>query len=283
MIKLTKELKLKYDTDVELFNNQILELKAKSIIAKKRLLSENFIHYKNGCIKEDKINFVNQFIDFLSDLILFPNDEILIKLREFKFANNTLKWFVNLEEILNEINRLTNIDGLFFLPNSFLFAITIHLKIKFNVNLIEDFELNADYNNTDTNIIYKDFAKRYKRREYNENKNQTGKMDKFEIVMNDLLDNIEIATDNNIELANKILLQSIKGNTSYYYTMLDLFYCEGISRDKIYLEFFPLLKLILKDYELLSYEEFYESDKNNYKLNYNTYKIARVKKIIQKK
>lgn len=283
MIELTKELKLKYDTDVELFNNQILELKAKSIIAKKRLLSENFIHYKNGCIKEDKINFVNQFIDFLSDLILFPNDEILIKLREFKFANNTLKWFVNLEEILNEINRLTNIDGLFFLPNSFLFAITNHLKIKFNVNLIEDFELNADYNNTDTNIIYKDFAKRYKRREYNENKNQTGKMDKFEIVMNDLLDNIEIATENNIEIANKILLQSIKGNTSYYYTMLDLFCCEGISRDKIYLEFFPLLKLIFKDYELLSYEEFYESDKNNYKLNYNTYKIARVKKIIQKK
>lgn len=283
MIKLTKELKLKYDTDVELFNNQILELKAKSIIAKNRLLSENFIPYKNGCITEDKINFVNQFIDFLSDLTLFPNDEIIIKLREFKFANNTLKWFVNLEDILNEINRLTNIDGLFFLPNSFLFAITNHLKIKFNINLIEDFELNADYNNTDTNIIYKDFAKRYKRREYNENKNQTGKMDKFEIVMNDLLDNIEIATENNIEIANKILLQSIKGNTSYYYTMLDLFYCEGISRDKIYLEFFPLLKLIFKDYELLSYEEFYESDKNNYKLNYNTYKIARVKKIIQKK
>ena len=283
MIELTKELKLKYDTDVELFNNQISELKAKSIIAKDRLLSENFISYKNGCITEDKINFVNQFIDFLSDLTLFPNDEIIIKLREFKFANNTLKWFVNLEEILNEINRLTNIDGLFFLPNSFLFAITNHLKIKFNVNLIEDFELNAEYNNTDTNIIYKDFAKRYKRREYNENKNQTGKMDNFEKVMNNLFDNIEIATENDIELANKILLQSIKGNTSYYYTMLDLFYCEGISRDKIYLEFFPLLKLIFKDYELLSYEEFYESDKNNYKLNYNTYKIARVKKIIQKK
>ena len=108
-------------------------------------------------------------------------------------------------------------------------------------------------------------------------------MDNFEKVMNNLFDNIEIATENDIELANKILLQSIKGNTSYYYTMLDLFYCEGISRDKIYLEFFPLLKLIFKDYELLSYEEFYESDKNNYKLNYNTYKIARVKKIIQKK
>jgi hypothetical protein len=283
MIELTKELKLKYDTDVELFNKQVLELKAKSIIAKKRLLSENFIPYKNGGNIDDTINFVNQFIVFVSDLTLFPDDEILIKLREFKFAKNTLKWFVNLEEILNEINRLTNVDGLFFLPNSFLFAITNHLKIKFNVNLIEDFELNTDYNNTDTNIIYKDFAKRYKRREYNENKNQTGKMDNFEIVMNDLLDNIEIATENNIELANKILLQSIKGNTSYYYTMLNLFHCEGISRDKIYLEFFPLLKLIIKDYELLSYEEFYESDKNNYKLNYNTYKIARVKKIIQKK
>jgi hypothetical protein len=283
MIELTKELKLKYDTDVELFNNQIFELKAKSIIAKKRLLSENFIPYKNGCIKEDKIKFVNQFIDFLSDLTLFPNDEIINKLREFKFAKNTLKWFVNLEEILNEINRLTNIDGLFFLPNSFLFAITNHLKIKFTVNLIEDFELNADYNNSETNIVFKDFVNRYKRREYNEIKNQSGKMDDFEIEMNNLLDNIEIATENNKELANKILLQSIKGNTSYYCTMLDLFHCKGISRDKIYLELFPLLNLILKDYKFLSYEEFYESEKNIYKSNYNRYKIARVKKIIQKK
>lgn len=283
MIELTKELKLKYDTDVELFNKQVLELKAKSIIAKKRLLSENFIPYKNGGNIDDTINFVNQFIVFVSDLTLFPDDEILSKLRELKFAKNALKWFVNLDEILNELERLTNIDGLFFLPNSFLFAITNHLKIKFNVNLIENFDLNVDYNNTETNIIYKDFAKRYKRREYNENKNQIGKMDNFEIVMNNLLNNFEIATENNKGLTNKILLESAKGNTSYYYTMLDLFYCEGISRDKIYLEFFPLLKLIIKDYELLTYEEFYESDKNNYELNYNRYKIARVKKIIKKK
>lgn len=283
MIELTKDLKLKYDTDVELFNNQILELKAKSIIAKNRLLSETFIPYKNGGSINDKINFVNQFILFLSDLTLFPDDEILIKLRELKFANNTLKWFVNLEEILNEINRLKNIDGLFFLPNTFLFAITNHLKIKFTVNLIEGFELNADYNNSETNIIFKDFVKRYKRREYNEIKNQSGKMDDFEIRMNYLLDNIEIATENNKDLANKILLQSIKGNTSYYYTMLDLFHCKGISRDKIYLELFPLLNLILKDYKFLSYEEFYESEKNIYKSNYNRYKIARIKKIIQKK
>ncbi len=283
MIELTKELKLKYDTDVELFNNQILELKAKSFIAKERLLSENFIPLQNGCSTKDKIYFVNQFIGFLSDLTLFPNNEILIKLQELKFANDALKWFVNLEEILNELERLTNIDGLFFLPNSFLFAITNHLKIKFNVNLIENFELNADYNNTETNIIYKDFAKRYKRREYNDNKNQIGKMDNFEIVIDNLLNTIEISTENNIELAKKILLQATKGNTSYYYTMLDLFYCDGISRDKIYLEFFPLLKLIVKDYKLLSYDEFYKSKDNLYNSDYTKYKIARVKKIIQKK
>ena len=283
MIELTKELKLTYETDIDLFNEQVLELKAKFIIAKKRLLSENFIPYKNDGSTEYKINFVKQFVDFVSDLTLFPDDEILIKLREYKFANNSLKWFANLEEILNEINRLINIDGLFFLPNTFLFAITNHLKIKFNVKLIEDFELNADYNNTDTNIFYKDFVKRYNRREYNENKNQTGKMDNFEIVMNDLIDKIEIATENNIELTNKILLQSIKGNTSYYYTMLDLFHCEGISRDKIYLEFFPLLKLIIKDYELLSHKEFYEIKDNIYNSDYKKYKIARVKQIIQKK
>lgn len=283
MIELTKEIKLKYDSDVELFNSQILELKSKSIIAKKRLLSEFFIPYKEGGSIDDKIKFVNQFIVFVSDLTLFPDDEILIKLREYRFANNTLKWFVNLEEILNELNRLTNIDGLFFLPNTFLFAITNHLKIKFKISLIEDFELNIYYNNTDTNIFYKDFAKRYNRRKYNENQNQKGKMDNFEIVMNDLLDNFEIAIENDIELAKKIFLQSINGNTSYYYTMLDLFYCESISRDKIYLELFPLLKLIIKDYELLSYKEFYEIKDNKYNSDYTKYKIARVKKIIQKK
>lgn len=284
MIALPNEIKIRYDIDVALFNKQIEDLKRKSIVAKNRLLSEQFKPYPNDGSKDDKINFVLQFTDFILDLTLFPDDEVLNKLRELKFANHSLRWFVKIEDILKEIERLNNLKGLFFLPNPYLFAITSHLQVKLFISLIEDFELISIYNNSDTNIVYKDYAERYRRREYNEKKMQTPKMDFFEKIMNNFYDIIEKTIDNDKVLAKKMMLQPLKGNTSIYYTILDSFHCEGISKNKVYKELFPLLKMIMKDYELLSEEEFATKDKDaNYEANYSKYKISRTKKLLQKK
>ena len=101
--------------------------------------------------------------------------------------------------------------------------------------------------------------------------------------MNKIFDRLETATSSDKGFSNKILRQSAKGNTASFYSLIDDFYCQGISKNKIYLELFPLLKLVMKDVELLSYDQFISTKEEFYDAEYTKYQIARVKKILQKK
>jgi hypothetical protein len=283
VIPLSNEIKIIYDKDVLLYKQQIERLKRKSTLAKQVLLTQQFDAFPDEGGQEEKVEFILQFTDFILDLILFPDDAVIQKLRELRFAKNTLKWMVNLDEIVSEINRLSKIDGLLFMPNALLFAIDAHLKIKFFVDLIEGFDLSVSYNNQETNIIFVDFDKRIKRREYNHKLQQTSKMDAFEKEVNRWFDKIEEATKEEKGFAKNVLRQSAKGNTSFYYTILDQFYCQGITKNKVYLELFQLIKSITKNKELLSLEEYENKKDELYDSDYTKYQIARVKKILQKK
>ena len=169
------------------------------------------------------------------------------------------------------------------MPYSYLIAVEAHLSTKLRINFMEDFELSIRYNNEDTNVVFVDFDKRIRRRDYNKKMQQTPKMDDFEKQMNKIFDRLETATLADKGFSNKILRQSAKGNTSSFYSLIDMFYCQGISQNKVYLELFPLLKLIMKDIELLSYEEFINNKEQGYNADYIKYQIARIKKILQKK
>jgi hypothetical protein len=128
-----------------------------------------------------------------------------------------------------------------------------------------------------------DFDKRIRRREYNKKMLQTPKMDAFEKIMNDIIDELEIKTSEDNQFANKFLRQTTKGNTSFFYSVINMFYVQGISKNKIYLELFPLMQLILKDDEFLSFDQFINTKGDLYDADYTKYQIARVKKILQKK
>jgi len=280
---LPEDIKIQYEKDVEMYFAEIEKLKRKSISSKEILLNEEFDPFPNNGSQDDKIDFVLQFMTFIRDLTLFPDEEVLQKLKDYQFASHTLKWMVRIEEITYEINRLTKIEGLFFMPYSFLFAVESHLSTKLLINFIEDFELSIDYNNEETNILFVDFDKRIRRREYNKKMNQTPKMDAFEKQMNKIFDRLESVTSSEKGFSNKILRQSAKGNTASFYSIMDMFYCQGISKNKIYLELFPLMKLILKEDEFLSFDQFINTKGDLYDADYTKYQIARVKKILQKK
>jgi hypothetical protein len=280
---LPENIKIQYENDVEMYFAEIEKLKRKSISAKEILLNEEFDPFPNNGSQDDKIDFVLQFMPFIRDLTLFPDEEVLQKLKDYQFASHTLKWMVRIEEITYEINRLTKIEGLFFMPYAFLFAVESHLSTKLLINFIEDFELSIDYNNEETNILFVDFDKRIRRREYNKKMNQTPKMDAFEKQMNKIFDRLESVTSSEKGFSNKILRQSAKGNTASFYSIMDMFYCQGISKNKIYLELFPLMKLILKEDEFLSFDQFINKKGDLYDADYTKYQIARVKKILQKK
>ena len=278
-----EDIKIQYEKDVEMYFAEIEKLKRKSIAAKEILLNEQFDPFPNDGSQDDKIDFVNQFMPFILDLTLFPDEEVIQKLKDYQFASLTLKWMVRIEEITYEINRLSAIEGLFFMPYSYLFAVEAHLSTKLRINFMEDFELSTRYNNEDTNVVFVDFDKRIRRRDYNKKMQQTPKMDDFEKQMNKIFDRLETATLADKGFSNKILRQSAKGNTSSFYSLIDMFYYQGISKNKVYLELFPLLKLVMKDVELLSYDQFISTKEEFYDSEYTKYQIARVKKILQKK
>ena len=281
---LPTEVRKIYNADFFLFRSQIDDLKSKSIAAKKLLFTEKFEPFLNNGNKDNTIEFLMQFFEIVSDLTLFPDNEVFSKLKELSFSHYSLRWFVDIEDILIEIERINNLKGVFILPSYYLFNITSHLKFKMIIGLIQDFGLNTSYNNADTNIVYKDFSERYRRREYNEKLMQKPKMDFFEQLMNLIFDLNKIRGDKDNPMDKRTFLQPFKDNTSFFYSKLDSFYCQGISRDKVYKELFPLVKMVLKDYEFLTEEEFWGKGKDaNYDGNYNKYKISRVKKILQKK
>jgi hypothetical protein len=280
MINLTDEIQDNYDKDLVKYFALIKELNEKSKASKEVFFAKTFEPFpENGNI-EDKIEFLLQFFDLLPDFVLFPDEEIIKKLRELKFAKHTLKWIVKLEDITDEIDRLRRFNGLFFMPFHYLFSIQAHLVTKFLISTIEDFDFTVKRNNQDTNILYEDIAKRFRKREYNRQLGQTQKMDSFERMMNSIINKMESAPNNNT-FVKKILEQSCKGNTAVYYTQLKEFHNQGVSKRKIYLELFPLLKMIMKENDLLSKEEFLSTKEDSYDGDYSKYKIARVKKILQ--
>jgi hypothetical protein len=284
MIELPKEIKEKYDLDVVLFNVGIEYLRAQAALSKKRLLTESFDQFPTEGNLDDKINFVLQFTEIIQILVLFPDDEVIGKLKSLKFSNLILKWFIPIDEILKELERLTKIDRLFFFLNPYFFAVQSHLQMKVLIALIEGFAININYNNCDTNIVFKDFADRQRRRDYNKSKGQTPKMDSFEKAMNGLNNILERQANDEV-LVKKYLLQLTKGNTSGFYLLIDDFIYAGKSRNRAYKELFPLLKMVLLDHELLSEDEFgaLSNEASSYDGNYSKYKTERVKKILRKK
>ena len=275
-------MKNEFDINSESYNKLINGLKLRSIQAKKILLSDKFGIYANKSKEEEgNLSFVLKFEPFLRDLILFPDEEVYQKLREFKCSKHTLKWMVNIEEIHNELEILSEIKGLTIFPLGYLIAVKLYLELKFWIYFIEDCGLFTEYNNMETNYLFELINNIYRKRDYNFKKSQTPKMNEFEKNFNLILDDFEKNISDKGE-AKKMMLKATRGEGFVFLKELNSFACTGISKSKGYLELFPLLQLIVKDRVLYSHAEY---DKNNdkYDADYDRYQIARVKKILTKK
>jgi hypothetical protein len=279
MIKIPESLRAQIEENELRFRKQVETMRTKAVRSKQELLTTDFDSFPSDGNSDDKINFVLQFIPILPDLVLFPDKEVLDKLREMQFGKQTLKWFIPIDEILDQIERLKKVDGLFFLTHSYFTAIRDHLEMAALISMIEGFELGVNYNNRESNILHKNFAERYRRREYNEQKNQTPKMNPFESFFNSKIDQLETASKDK-KVAKDMLLKTLQGDTTPYHNLLNQFYCHKISKRKVYLELFPLLKLIMKNDNLLAENEFNKED-DKYDGSYTEYQISRVKKILR--
>lgn len=276
-----------YKLNLSCFNETILSLKQSNEEIREKFLKDNLYSLKEIEETGDVNSFLLQFFPYLSNLIFFPNDEeVISKMRTLGFGNTILKFMVDLKDIETEIRRLDQIEGLLIFPYNFLYGIINHVEIKFKIEMVEAFGLSKIYNNSETNSIFIDSSNRIRRKDYNSSNNTLVKNSQFDILMNM---NIDIGRKLTHDLGNekedfdKYLRKSLKGNTSFFINLLSQFYNYGISLRKVYLELFPLIKLIRKDldYKLLTEDEFYNNDEIIFQGKYDNYKINKVKKLIK--
>ncbi len=278
--------------------NQYLEQDSQRYFAKKEFFNKNipiiercflemankYLQDKNSDNKKIKSKegfdaFYRQFHKVLTLLPLSENEEVKSKLKEIGFVDSVLYWMTSPTPITSEIERLMKVKGLTIFPFAFFTAFDFHIQVKFKNEMFESFGYSELKDGKEINLLYKDFAKRIERIEYNRKKKQLPKTNHFEAEMLAIIEETEDIIGNSKE-TKKLLLNGAKGNTSHCISLLSLFICDGISKNKAYQEIYPLLLLLKLDRELLTEEEFYNT-KDNYDCDFKAYQISRCKKILK--
>ena len=215
------------------FELAIIELKQDFLIVREDFLKQKIKHY-NDC--ENVNNFILQLYDYIPFLIFFKNDlEVITKLKEIGIKKEILIWMVNLDDVEEEIKRISQIKGLLIFSYDFLFAICSHLDLKFKISLIDYLGLAKTYNNSNSNTFFIDSNNRIRRRSYKAKLIDKSKKSFFEQKMNNELDDLE-ETFKKIGCAKenfqKSLLKNLKGNTDNFLELISINLSQGISKRK---------------------------------------------------
>lgn len=251
--------------------------------ARNELFSGAFQGLSNPEDRDARIRYIIQFLPLVNALVLFPDDEIIKKLRKFGFSNTVIKWFTPIADILTELDKLRKLDGVFLVLDGFLFASLTHLQIKICNEIIESFDLHVKHGkNEESNILHKMTDNFIRKLAYNEKINQTPKLDQAEKVMYDIIKDAENVTNREFDLRSFMRVASMgefETGKDFFLT----FKVVGLSKNKVYAALFDLVKLTYKDKEMMTQEEFENQEEVSYNGSYHLYRASRVKKILLKK
>ena len=259
---------------------QVKVLRYNAEVAKQKLHEYAFPPLKDATNRDERITYIIQFIPLIREVVLFPDNELLKKLQEYGISKPVTKWFTPIDEILNELEELKKVNGAIFFLNTYLMAARFYIEMAAIIELVESFDLQVKHGKIEeSNILYKNVDNFYRRHEYNLLKGQKGKMDKGDEALSEMIDLAKKEFGNEFNL-KYYLLNALKGDFFDSKELFSKFIAQEISENQVYFLLFPLLKLVYKDRELYSEEEFYELDEVIYGGSYRKYKISRVKKIL---
>jgi hypothetical protein len=287
MIELPEETLKLYQDSKKNFENQLVSIRQECKKIKEDFLSKDFETINSNSDISESYRFLLCFFPYLNHLIFFHNDiEIITKLKKYGFINATLKWMIDINEIEKEIKRLEQIDGLLIFPYEYLSNSIIFVQTNFQIETFDSFIGNVIYNGKETNKFYADLMNRIRRRNYKGIKKIKNPKSEYEYLMNEQLAFLEkLPNKFGFEKSDllKIFLKLKIGNSGYFKESF-LFVNTAISKNKVYIELFPLLKLILKNKILLSENDFYEcTTETIYNNNYSLYRISKVRDIFNLK
>jgi hypothetical protein len=272
---------IRKDNEQIMLRIALLQINAKQ--ARNELLSGAFQELINREDRDQRIRYISQFIPLINDLVLFPDDELLKKLRTYGFSNTVIKWFTPLTDILSELDKLRNLDGVFFVLQGFLFASLTHLQLKIRNEIIESFDLHVKHGkNEESNILHKMTDNFIRKLAYNEKNNLTPKLNQAEKVLFDIIKETEYITNREFDFRSFMRDASMgefEGGEDFFLT----FKVFDTSKNKVYAALFDLVKLTYKDKEMMTQEEFENQEELSYNGSYHLYRASRVKKILLKK
>lgn len=259
------------------------DLMKKAEKARKEILFGEFDLLLDHQEENQRIRYINQFLSNVTACALFPDEDLLSKLREYGFSKPVIRWFTPLSEIKYELNRLRTFNGAVFILNSYLTAIVFYLEKKMFIEIIESFDLmNKHGKNEESNILHKNIDNLFRRRKYNNEKGQIGKMNYAEQIINNLIDSINQKVKPECDL-EEFMLDSTQGKYNELKQCFLAYDAPEMSKNQVYLILFPIIKLTFKDKEMLSEVEFDNLPELIYGGSYRKYQISRVKKILSLK
>ncbi len=244
-----------------------------------QILLGDFTPFKENGNNSETINYIIQFMSLIRSQVLFPDDDTIIKLREYKFSNEVFKWFVPLADINDELIRLKKLKLEFHFSTIFN-AVQSYLETKVIISIVESFGLDTSFSkNPESNVLFKHYSNFFRKRKYNRDKGKTGKMDSGDQILTKHLKGLDKVIGPDLDLET-IVLSFARGEFEMTKNVFNEIRASGMSKNQLYFELFSLMKLVYKDAKLYSSEEFDDLDTLIYGGSYRKYKIARVKKIL---
>ena len=272
-----KEFQIK---DNEALIQQVTELKDAAALARQQLLENEFHLPSDITNKDEMLKYIILLIPLVSQVVLFPDDQLLNKMKELKMSTPVTKWFTPIDDITKELYELRKVKGAVFSMNAYLTAAQYYIEYAVVVELIESFDLQKRHGKMEeVNFLVKNLDNFYRRRQYNSLKQQKGKMNKGDEELREIHDKADKKFGNEINFPS-LLLKALKGDFVLSKELFSSFRAMEISESQFYCHLFPLIKLVYKDRQLYSEMEFNDLDELLYGGSYKKYKISRVKKIL---
>lgn len=271
---------IREEDEIELIKNyQELRLKAK--VAREKIMNGKFTPLLDSSNKAEIEKYIVQFVNIVPECVFFPDEDLIKKLKEYKFSRSVLKWFTPIDLVLSELLKFRNVEDSFFPISYYLDAINCLLITKIKCEIIESFDLGLRHGKkNESNIAYKALDNMFRRLEYHENKNQIAELDPLDSLLFLKMKPIKSRINDEVDF-EKIVLSAMHGNFDFIKDFFSTYFAPNISKNEVYIKLFPLIKLVFKDVEMLTEDEFNNLPNLVYGGSYRKYQVSRVKKTLK--
>ncbi len=271
------------------YQNAIDLIRKRNKKNKTEFLNDNIIPLGKSPTEDETHNYFVLLLPLVRGLYLSIDQEVLTKLKPLRIKDS-IKWFLSFEEFIEELDRISQIEGLRFDPLEVLKLCVCYTDQMIIKSLQSELGYVQTYNKVSetstSSILIKNSIRRKKS---NLEKNQKGKLNEVDNALDELLFNRiadYVGEADAISLISKCLISNKNMLLEF---LASEFIQNGPIIGKKHIELFPLLKLICKNHQLFSRTEYFNDkilkDEGDKKCDilYNNYMIRRVKNILYKK